>query len=111
MAGVDIRERLRSRLVTISRLARWPRRLLALGLLGGAALLAARPHAPDPPARPVPTLTVLVATRDLAAGRLLSAAAVRPERCPGPRHRAASCARATGSPADGWPHPCDKVSR
>ncbi|HEY2173538.1 MAG TPA: SAF domain-containing protein [Mycobacteriales bacterium] len=82
MAGVDIRERLRSRLATVSRLARWPRRLLALGLLGGAALLAARAHAPDPPTRPVPTLTVLVAARDLAAGRLLSAAAVRPETLP-----------------------------
>ena len=82
MAGVDIRERLRSRLATISRLARWPRRLLALGLLGSAAVLAARPHAPDPPARPVPTLTVLVATRDLAAGRLLSTGAVRPETLP-----------------------------
>jgi Flp pilus assembly protein CpaB len=82
MAGVDVRERLRSRLATLSRLARWPRRLLALGLLGVAALLATRPHAPELPTRPVPTFTVLVASRDLAAGRILTATAVRPETLP-----------------------------
>ncbi len=77
MARVDLRERFRSRLATVSRLSRWPRRLLAVGLLGAAALLATRPDRPaaNPPV--VPGVRVLVAARDLDPGRALSAAAVR----------------------------------
>ncbi len=77
MARVDVRERLRSRLATTARLFRWPRRVLAVGLLGAAAFLAGRPAEPGAMTAAVPGVKVLVAAHDLAPGRVLSAAAVR----------------------------------
>lgn len=60
----------------LSRLSRWPRRLLAVVLLVSAALVAIRPDRPGA-VRPPAGKTVLVAARDLPPGRILSPADVR----------------------------------
>lgn len=57
--------------LTAWRWMRWGRRLLALGLLATAAVLASTDQ--GRPASTEPTIDVLVATRELAAGRIVAA--------------------------------------
>lgn len=60
------------------RLAGWPRRLAAIGLLVAAVLVGLRPdRVAGPVAPPPPTTPVVVAARDLAAGSVLTGADLR----------------------------------
>ena len=82
------------------RAAGWPRRVLVVALLGAAAVLGLRPGPPPTVVAPdVPGTAVVVASRDLPAGRVLAPADLRTVRVPAalaPSHAVTSAAGLVG---------------